>query len=81
MDARWIIQVYVLLILNSTVPMNWRFSSLNAIVLFICLTVVAWTVTQVPMIIIGIIIVIRKVIFGGIVRQATLVILNMSSLI
>lgn len=61
--------------------MNWRLSPLNSVILFICLTVVAWTVTEVPMIIISIIIVIRKVIFGGIVRQATLVILNMSSLI
>lgn len=80
-DTWRIIQVYILLILNTTVTMNWRLSPLNSVILFICLTVVAWTVTEVPMIIIGIIIVIRKVIFGGIVRQATLVILNMSSLI
>lgn len=81
MDARWIIQVNILCILNSTVTVNWRLPSLNAIVLFIGLTVVARTVTKVPLVVIRVVIVIRKVILGGIVSQAALIVLNVPSLV
>lgn len=62
--------------------MNWWLSSLYTIIFFVGLTVVAWTVTKVPLVVIRIVIVIRKVILGGIVSQATLiVVLNVPSLI
>jgi len=44
--------------------MNWRLPSLNAVIFFVCLTVIPWAVAKVALIIIGVIIIIRQVIFG-----------------
>lgn len=61
--------------------MNWRFSSLNTVIPFFGLTAVAWTVTKVPLVVIRIVIVIRKVVLRGIVSQATLIVLDVPSLV
>ena len=47
--------------------MNWRLPSLNAVIFFVCLTVIPWAVAEVALIIIGVIIIIRQVIFGRVV--------------
>ena len=77
-DPRRIIKIHILLILNPTIPMNGRLASLYSIVLFVCIAVVPRTITQVTLIIIRIIIIIRKVILRWIVCQAALIIRHVS---
>ena len=70
MDAWRIVKIYILLILNATVTMNWRLISsliMKVIVSFLLWLTVAWTVTEMPLVVIRIVIVIRKVILRGIV--------------
>ena len=69
------------MILNATITMNWRLPSLNAVILFVCLTVIAWAVTKVALIIIRIIIVIRQVILGRVVSKSSLIARHVSFLV